>query len=156
MSVEFKKITDVELAQTSTTDDTVLIERDGMLKRAPKNLIGAQSDWNEKDETSPAFIKNKPEQGSDSYMIVLDVDPSDGSHTIASVDGLTYEILVEMNDTNRFPDVVIRLNMPAPEGSITITQKVIAMELNTQAMTCRLIPSGGVSIMFDPKSAYVD
>lgn len=65
---EFKKITEVEVVESVNAEDTVLIEQDGVAKRAPKGSIGAQSDWNETDESSPAFIKNKPDVSGGGVM----------------------------------------------------------------------------------------
>lgn len=59
--MEFKKLSAVEMVDAVDQDTTVLIEKDGVIKRALKNEIGAQADWAETDSNSPAFIKNKPE-----------------------------------------------------------------------------------------------
>lgn len=75
--MEFKKLSAVEMVEAVDQATTVLIEKDGVIKRAPKNKIGAQADWTETDSSSPAFIKNKPE-----YVLDIDVtsnyDPEDG------------------------------------------------------------------------------
>ena len=60
MSYDFIKINDVELIENPNTDTKVLVEDGGDIKRVPKSAIGAQADWNVADESSPAFIKNKP------------------------------------------------------------------------------------------------
>lgn len=58
---EFKKLSAVEAVETVSETANVLIEENGVIKRAAKSEIGAQADWAETDENSPAFIKNKPE-----------------------------------------------------------------------------------------------
>jgi hypothetical protein len=63
--MEFKKLSAVEMVETVDQAATVLIEKDGVIKRAPKNEIGAQADWAEADSSSPAFIKNKPVTGKE-------------------------------------------------------------------------------------------
>ena len=68
--MEFKKLSAVEMIETVDQAATVLIEKDGVIKRAPKNEIGAQADWAETDSSSPAFIKNKPECDLDIEVIV--------------------------------------------------------------------------------------
>lgn len=57
---EFKKLSAVEAVNEVADTANVLIEEDGVIKKAPKNEIGAQADWAEADPSSPAFIKNKP------------------------------------------------------------------------------------------------
>lgn len=64
---EFKKLSAVEAVEAVSETANVLIEENGVIKRAAKSEIGAQADWAEMDENSPAFIKNKPE-------CVLDID----------------------------------------------------------------------------------
>jgi hypothetical protein len=65
MAFEFKKLSDVEVVAEPLETANVLIEENGVIKRAPKNEIGAQADWAETDSSSPAFIKNKPVTGKE-------------------------------------------------------------------------------------------
>ena len=60
MAYEFTKLSDVVLNETPNLTANVLIEEDGEIKKAPKSAIGSQADWNETDETNPAYILNKP------------------------------------------------------------------------------------------------
>ena len=71
MSYEFTKLSDVTLVNTPASSANVLIEEGGTVKKVPKAEIGAQADWNEADETSPAFILNKPELGGGSKVTYL-------------------------------------------------------------------------------------
>lgn len=61
MAYEFTKLSDVTLADTLDASANVLVEENGEIKKAPKSVIGAQADWNETDDTNPAYILNKPE-----------------------------------------------------------------------------------------------
>lgn len=61
MAYAFTKLSDVNLTEKPTDEANVLIEENGDIKKTPKNAIGAQADWNETDESSSAFILNKPE-----------------------------------------------------------------------------------------------
>lgn len=61
MAYNFTKLSDVTLTETPISEANVLIEENGDIKKTPKNAIGAQADWNETDESSSAFILNKPE-----------------------------------------------------------------------------------------------
>lgn len=66
---EFKKLSAVEMVESVDQTATVLIEKDGVIKRAPKNEINIQADWTETNSSSPAFIKNKPECDLDIEVI---------------------------------------------------------------------------------------
>lgn len=57
---EFKKLSAVETVESVSDAATVLIEEDGVIKRAPKDEVNVQANWVETDSSSPAFIKNKP------------------------------------------------------------------------------------------------
>lgn len=60
MAYEFSKLSEVPVTDAPTNEANVLIEDGGEVKRTPKSAIGAQANWDETDETSPAFIMNKP------------------------------------------------------------------------------------------------
>lgn len=58
----FVKITDLPVAESA--DGMNLVgHQNGEAKQIPANKVGVQADWNETDETSPAFILNKPTTG---------------------------------------------------------------------------------------------
>lgn len=57
---EFTKLSEVPAVETVRNDLNVLVEQDGEIGKVAKTQIGAQADWNETDETSPAYILNKP------------------------------------------------------------------------------------------------
>lgn len=66
MSYEFIKLSEVEKVETSYNAN-LLIEENGEIKRLSTENINfggsgnqVQADWNETDDTSPAFIANKP------------------------------------------------------------------------------------------------
>lgn len=54
-----KKITEIPVAE-STENINLIANSNGAAVQVPANQIGAQADWNETDESSPAFIMNKP------------------------------------------------------------------------------------------------
>lgn len=60
MSYNFTKLSDVEQVTDIAAGANVLVENEGDIQRVPTSLIGAQADWSEADENSPAFILNKP------------------------------------------------------------------------------------------------
>lgn len=58
-----KNITELPLAE-STENLNLIVSDNGVAKQIAASALGVggtQSDWNETDETSPAFIMNKPE-----------------------------------------------------------------------------------------------
>ena len=58
-----KSIVDLPVAE-SVENATLIVVEGGVAKQVPASEVGAQADWNEADETSPAFIKNKPSLNS--------------------------------------------------------------------------------------------
>lgn len=99
----FRSITDVEVVESVNAEDTVLIEQDGVAKRAPKGSIGAQSDLNVNDETNPAYVKNRTHWAEKVVDIQWDgnleghvtVDAGDGALLVhVSDEVLTVEDLV--------------------------------------------------------------
>lgn len=61
MAYEFKKLTELELVESAPADATVLIETEGVMKRAPGGGIGGgQGDWKQNDSTASDYIKNRP------------------------------------------------------------------------------------------------
>ena len=58
--VNLKNITDVPMAE-SAEGLNLIVNDNGAAKQIAASAVGAQADWNETDETSPAFIMNKPE-----------------------------------------------------------------------------------------------
>jgi hypothetical protein len=77
---EFKKLSAVEAVEAVSETANVLIEENGVIKRAAKSEIGAQADWAEMDENSPAFIKNKPEYDLDMNVRLARVDVDNNWH----------------------------------------------------------------------------
>ena len=55
-----KNITDLPVAE-SAEGLNLIVNDNGAAKQIAASAVGAQADWTETDETSPAFIVNKPE-----------------------------------------------------------------------------------------------
>lgn len=101
---EFKKLSAVEKVDSVDQTATVLIEKDGVIKRAPKNEINVQADWTETDPSSSAFIKNKPSKelvyewnfsaDDEVYEIYENVD-EDLSWLTKRQDNIGFEIVAE-------------------------------------------------------------
>ena len=61
--LNFKSVTEVPTTET-TEGLNLLANNNGIAVQIEPGKIGAQADWNETDENSPAFVKNKPETRS--------------------------------------------------------------------------------------------
>lgn len=75
MPYEFIKLSEVELVGTPHNAN-LLIEEDGEIKRLSTDNINfggggqqVQADWNETDDTSPAYIANKPDIGLSNVVV---------------------------------------------------------------------------------------
>lgn len=74
MAYNFVKLNEVELTD-SPYNPNFLVEDDGDIKRVPAEAIvvaGVQSDWDEEDENSPAYILNKPEDFGGQTVFYVD------------------------------------------------------------------------------------
>lgn len=63
-----KSITELPVAE-SAEGLNLIVNDNGVAKQIVASAVGAQADWAEMDENSPAFIKNKPASG---YLMKLD------------------------------------------------------------------------------------
>lgn len=98
-----KNITELPVAQ-STEDLNLIVVENGCAKQIPANEVGAQADWAETDENSPAFIKNKPVEGYDA-VITLSQD-SEGNNVCALTSG-SYTSLQSKINNGEVPNVLI-------------------------------------------------
>jgi hypothetical protein len=79
MAYTYKKLTDVELVE-SAVEPNLLIEDGGDIKKISASNIAdpqVKADWEETDETSPAFIMNKPdlsEVGGGANVVTYTID----------------------------------------------------------------------------------
>lgn len=98
-----KNITELPIAESA--DGVNLIVNDhGVAKQIPSGAVGAQPDWAETDNKSPAFIKNKPSKEliyewnfsaeDEVYEVYENVD-ADLSWLTRYQDGVSFEIITE-------------------------------------------------------------
>lgn len=74
-----KNITDLPVAE-SADGLNLIVNDNGAAKQIAASAVGAQADWAETDETSPAFIKNKPVEEWDlDIAINASQDPDSGN-----------------------------------------------------------------------------
>lgn len=98
MAYDFAKLSEVPVAESVTDNCNILVEDSGEIKRTAQSNISAsqvQANWNEDDETSPAFIMNKPSNlgGGATWFTVSDSNvregPLFGGETPSATDVLT-------------------------------------------------------------------
>lgn len=77
MSYEFIKLSEVEKVD-APHNASLLIEEGGEIKRLSTENVNfggsmqqVQADWNEKDDTSPAYIANKPDVSGNTPIIYM-------------------------------------------------------------------------------------
>ena len=117
MAYTYKKLTDVELVE-SAVEPNLLIEDGGDIKKISASNIAVpqvKADWNEEDETSPAFIMNKPDLSSVggganvvTYTVVSGALQLDGVNTTAQavIDEWNNGSILRINETNALGSVV--------------------------------------------------
>jgi hypothetical protein len=72
-----KNIVDLPVAE-STEGLNLIVNDNGSAKQIAASAVGAQADWAEMDENSPAFVKNKPVEEWDlDLAITLSIDQDD-------------------------------------------------------------------------------
>lgn len=101
MSYEFKKLSDVDIVETPSETANVLIEEDGVIKKAPKTAVGgAGSSSNEYDMIIHAFYGDNSGWGW-----VDNIQPEDCEIVVGS-----YEDLVEklMSDNDYAPKALFK------------------------------------------------
>jgi hypothetical protein len=117
MAYTYKKLTDVELVE-SATEPNLLIEDGGDIKKISASNIAVpqvKADWDEEDETSPAFIMNKPdlsEVGGGAnvvtYTIVSGILQLDGVAVTAQaiVDEWNNGSILRISDANQLGSIL--------------------------------------------------
>lgn len=131
MAYTYKKLTDVELVE-SATEPNLLIEEGGNIKKISASNIAVpqvKADWDEEDETSPAFIMNKPDLGSVggganvvTYTVVSGALQLDGVATTAQavIDEWNNGSILRISDTNKLGSV-LSITYAVASGSTSAT-----------------------------------
>ena len=114
---EFKKLSAVEAVETVSETANVLIEENGVIKRAAKSEIGAQADWAEMDESSPAFIKNKPIEEYDlDVSVTASYSDDDGLMFESNINSGSFDKVKNKILKNESPNIRMRFNCISPAG----------------------------------------
>jgi hypothetical protein len=92
--VNLKNITDLPVAE-SAEGLNLIVNDNGAAKQIAASAVGAQADWAEMDETSPAFIKSKPVEEWDlDVAITVSWNEDSGSFVCSEVvNSINYDTL---------------------------------------------------------------
>lgn len=110
-----------ELPVTESAEGLNLIVNDnGAAKQIAASEVGAQADWAEMDETSPAFVKNKPVEEWD-LDLVCDIpwdaeSSAEGKPVFTAAEGYSYDAFVAKIEAGEIPKVKFRLNQAVSDN----------------------------------------
>lgn len=113
-----KNITELPVAE-SAEGLNLIVNDNGAAKQIAASAVGAQADWAETDESSPAFIKNKPVEEWDLDIKVEGTwntengAPNDPVFT--SNEGYSYEAFVAKIESGDVPKVKMVASMAMSE-----------------------------------------
>lgn len=126
MSYEFIKLSEVEQVETSYNAN-LLIEENGEIKRlstANINFGGSgnqvQADWNETDDTSPAYIANKPSMAGNN---IIKYTLSCGGQMYLNGEAQTVQQVVDAWESG----AVLRFNWDWDSGTVAGRNPIINM-----------------------------
>lgn len=142
----FRPITEVEVVESVNAEDTVLIEQDGVAKRAPKGSIGAQSDWNVNDETNPAYVKNRTHWTEK----VVDIRWDGNLEGHVTVDAGEGALLVHVSD-----EVLTVADLVGSTATVYIGTEQIAESKVLTESDCMESPGGAISIDSDLPVGFI-
>lgn len=97
MAYEYKKLSEVTAIDAVDSAVNLLVEQNDEIKRVNVDKLPiptqTQADWNEEDETSPSFIKNKPD------LSQVGGSGSGGSVEIIVIDNIFGSVSSQFNGT---------------------------------------------------------
>lgn len=123
-----KNITELPVAESA--DGLNLIVNDGgSAKQIAASAVGAQADWAEMDETSPAFIKNKPVEEWDldfTCNITFNTENGNFDEPVFTINTGTFEG-VKNKILNEVPKIKVVISNQIPVGTLTQSSECYAM-----------------------------
>ena len=116
-----KNITELPVAE-SAEGLNLIVNDNGAAKQIAAHEVGAQADWAETDETSPAFVKNKPVEEWDLDLTVdtpWDAEASaQGEPVFTAAEGYSYDAFVAKIEAGEVPNVRIILDIATSETQV--------------------------------------
>ena len=124
MATNLKNITELPVAE-SAEGLNLIVNDNGAAKQIAASAVGAQADWAETDENSPAFIKNKPVEEFDLDISLVTTWDADGNHNIAyTVNSInTYANIKNKILNGKYPNLKwVQTYQPNAEFSISCVE----------------------------------
>ena len=116
-----KNITELPLAE-SADGLNLIVNDNGAAKQIAAHEVGAQADWAETDENSPAFVKNKPVEEWDLDLTVdvpWDAEASaQGTPVFTAAEGYSFEAFVAKIEAGEVPNVRIICDVERSETEV--------------------------------------
>lgn len=113
-----KNITDVPMAE-SAEGLNLIVNDNGAAKQIAASAVGAQADWAETNESSAAFIKNKPVEEWDLDLkidITWNSETSEPNEPVFTAnDGYSYDAFVAKIEAGDIPNVRIKTDIMTDE-----------------------------------------
>ena len=159
-----KNITELPLAE-SADGLNLIVNDNGAAKQIAAHEVGAQADWAEMDENSPAFIKNKPVEEWDLDLTVdvpWDAEASaQGEPVFTAAEGYSYDAFVAKIEAGEVPNVRIIWDIATSETQVNRMCAVhpaiaypveggpciLSMFLVEGPVNILMLPDGGFDIM---------
>ena len=114
-----KNITELPVAE-SAEGLNLIVNDNGAAKQIAASAVGAQADWAEIDENSPAFVKNKPVEEWDLDIKVESTwnaeDGAPNDPVFTANEGYSYEAFVAKLESGDVPKVKIIASVAINEG----------------------------------------
>lgn len=123
-----KNITDLPVAE-SAEGLNLIVNDNGSAKQIAASAVGAQADWAEMDETSPAFIKNKPVEEWDldfTCNITFNTEIGDFDEPVFTINTGTFKG-VKNKILNEVPKIKVVMSGQIPVGTFTQSSECYAM-----------------------------
>ena len=113
-----KNITELPVAE-SADGLNLIVNDNGSAKQIAASAVGAQADWTETDETSPAFIKNKPVEELDLDITVnVSVDSDDNLVFGPVINSGTFDVIKNKILNNESAKIKSQIIFTMPGTSI--------------------------------------
>ena len=123
-----KNITDLPVAE-SAEGLNLIVNDNGAAKQIAAGAVGAQADWAETDETSPAFVKNKPVEEWDldfTCDFAFNAENNNFDTPIFTINAGTFEN-VKNKILNGVPKIKVVINTQLPNGTVIQRSECHAM-----------------------------
>lgn len=156
-----KNIVDLPVAE-SAEGLNLIVNDNGAAKQIAAGAVGAQADWTETDENSPAFVKNKPVEEWDldlTINIPWDAEASEqGTPVFTAAEGYSFEAFVAKIKSGEVPNVRIMTDAATSETQVIKTCAVYpCISYGGDGNPCALFTfsvEGPIGILMSPDGGF--